>query len=57
MQPPGNGGGGGGRGEERIYIFGPGHMTKLSAIPIYVKKTLKIFFSKIAGPIALTLGM
>ena len=29
---------GGEGGGERTYIFGPGHMTKLSAIPIYVKK-------------------
>ena len=30
MQPPGN-------REEKVYIFGPGHMTKMAAMPIYAK--------------------
>ena len=36
----------------KAYIFSPGHMTKMSTMPIYNKK-LKIFFSKTTGPIAL----
>ena len=30
MQPPGKGG-------EKVFIFGPGHMTKMAAMPLYVK--------------------
>ena len=28
-----------------MYIFGPGHMTKMATLPIYGKKILKIFFT------------
>ena len=32
-------------------------MTKMAAMPIYVKKTLKIFFSRTRRPMNLKLGM
>ena len=38
MLPPGN-------REKRVYIFDPGYKTKLAAVLMYGKKTLKIFFS------------
>ena len=50
MQPTGNGG-------KKVYIFGPCHMTKMAVMPIYGKKTSKIFFSRTSGLIALKLGM
>ena len=34
-----------------------GHMTKMAAMPIYGKKTLKIFFSRTNGLMALKHGM
>ena len=34
-----------------------GHMTMKAATPIYGKNPLKIFFSKIKGPITLEIGM
>ena len=34
-----------------------GHMTKMAATPIYVKKTSKIFFSRTGGPIFTKFGM
>ena len=34
MQSPDNGG-------KKVYIFGPGHMTKMVAMPIYRKKLKK----------------
>ena len=37
--PPGDGG-------TKVYIYGPGHMTKMAATPLYGKKHLKIFFSR-----------
>ena len=36
----------------KVYTFGPGYMTKLAVMKIYLKKHLKIYFSKITGPIA-----
>ena len=33
------------------------HMTKMAAMPIYAKKTLKIFFSGTERPVNLKLGM
>ena len=36
---------------------GPGHMTKLAAMPIYGKKINKIFFSGTKMPMTLKLGM
>ena len=41
----------------KVYINGLGHMTKMAAMPIYVKKTLKIFFSRTRIPMILKLGM
>ena len=40
----------------RKFIFGPGHMTKMAAMPI-CGKTLKFFFCRTTGPVALKLGM
>ena len=34
-----------------------GHMTKMAALPIYGKSTLKIFFPGTTGPILMTLCM
>ena len=52
MQPPGKG--------RKKYIFGPGHKTKMAAVPKY-DKTLNeitlINYSRITRPIALKLGM
>ena len=39
VEPPWEGG-------TKVYINGPGHMTKMAAMLIYGKKTLKIFFSR-----------
>ena len=40
-----------------MYINNPGHMTKMAAMPIYGKKTSKIFFFRTGGPISKKLGM
>ena len=40
-----------------MYIRNPGHMTKMAAMPIYVKNPSKIFFSRTGGPISTKLGM
>ena len=40
----------------KVCSNGPGHMTKMAAMPIYGKK-LKIFFSGTKRPMALNLGM
>ena len=40
-----------------MYISIPGHMTKMSAMPIYGKIPSKIFFSGTGGPISTKLGM
>ena len=45
MQPPGK------RGKKAVF-FGPGHMTKMTAMPMYGKNHTKIFFSRTAGSIA-----
>ena len=39
-----------------MYTNNPGHMTKMAAMPIYVKNPSKIF-SAIRGPISKKLGM
>ena len=39
-----------------MYINGPGHMTKMAAMPIYGKNPSKIFFSGTGGPISKKLG-
>ena len=50
MMPPWDGG-------TKVYSNGPGHMTRMAAMPIYGKNFKKIFFSGIKRPIALKLGM
>ena len=45
-----------GRGNESLYN-GPGHMTKMAAIPIYGKNLEKIFFSRTRSPMILKHGM
>ena len=49
MEPPSEGG-------TKVYINGPGHMTKMAATPIYGKKLLKIFY-RTGSPLILKLGM
>ena len=44
-------------GGTKVYINGPGHMTKMAATPIYGKNPSKIFFSRTGGPIFTKLGM
>ena len=50
VEPPWEGG-------TEVYINGPGHMTKMAAMPIYGKNPSKIFFSRTGGPIFTKLGM
>ena len=50
VEPPWEGG-------MKVYINGPGHMTKMAARPIYGKNPSKIFFSRTGGPIFTKLGM
>ena len=40
-----------------VSLNGPGHMTKMAAMPIYGKNPSKIFFSRTSGPVALKVGM
>ena len=40
-----------------ININNPGHMTKMSTMPIYGEKNFKIFFSGTGGLISMKLGM
>ena len=44
-------------GGTKVYINGPGHMTKMAATPIYGKNPSKIFYSRTGGPIFTKLGM
>ena len=44
-------------GGTKVYINGPGHMTKMAAMPIFGKNPSKIFFSRTGGPIFTKLGM
>ena len=44
-------------GGTKVYINGPGHMTKMAATPIYGKNPSKIFSSRTGGPIFTKLGM
>ena len=44
VEPPWEGG-------TKVYINGPGHMTKMAATPIYGKNPSKIFFSRTSRPI------
>ena len=41
----------------KIHQHNAGHMTKMAAMPIYGKNTLKIFFPGITGPIFIKLCM
>ena len=41
----------------KVYIIGPGHMTKMAATPIYGKNLLKIFISRTIGQITLKFGI
>ena len=50
VEPPWEGG-------TKVYINGPGHMTKMAAIPIYGKNPSKIFFSRTGQQIFTKLGM
>ena len=50
VEPPWEGG-------TKVYINGPGHMTKMAATPIYGKNPSKIFLSRTGGPIFTKLGM
>ena len=50
VEPPWEGG-------TKVYINGPGHMTKMAATPIYGKNPSKIFFSRTGGLIFMKLGM
>ena len=40
----------------KVYINGPGHMTKMAAMPIYGKNPSKIF-SRTGGPISTKFGL
>ena len=50
MEPPWEGG-------TKVYINGPGHMTKMAATPIYGTPRPSKIFSKTGGPIFMKLGM
>ena len=50
MEPPWDGG-------TKVCSTGPGHMTKMAAMPIYGKNLKKIFFSGNKRPMTLKLGM
>ena len=50
VEPPWEGG-------TKVYINGPGHMTKMAATPIYGKNPSKILFSRTGRPIFTKLGM
>ena len=50
VEPPWEGG-------TKVYINGPGHMTKMAATPIYGKNPSKVFFSRTGWPIFTKLGM
>ena len=41
----------------KIHQHNAGHMTKMAAMPIYGKNTLKIFFPGTTGPILMKLCM
>ena len=41
----------------KVYVNGPGHMTKLATTPIYGKNPSKIFFPRTGRPIFTKLGM
>ena len=41
----------------KVCLNGPGHMTKMAAMPIYGKNPLKIFFSRTRRLMTMGLGM
>ena len=43
--------------KRKFVSYGPGHMTKMAATPIYGKNPLKIFFSRTRRPMTLGLGI
>ena len=45
------------RGGKKVYIFRPGHITKMAVMPIYGKNLKKFFFSRTTKLIALKLSM
>ena len=47
VEPPREGG-------TKVYINGPGHMTKMAVTPIYDKNLLKSFFSRTRSPMILS---
>ena len=40
----------------KVYITGPGQMTKMAIMPIYSKNPIKIIFSRATSRMALKLG-
>ena len=46
-----------GRGNQCVYIYNPGHMIKMAAMPIYGKNPLKILLLWTTGRISTKLGM
>ena len=44
-------------GVTKVCSNGPGHMTKMAAMPIYGKTPLKIFYSRTRRPMTSGLGM
>ena len=50
VEPPWEGG-------TKVCINGPGHITKMAAMPIYGKNPSKIFFSRTGRPISTKRGM
>ena len=44
-------------GGMKVYTRGLGHMTKMTAMPIYGENPSKIFFSRTKRPMTLKLGM
>ena len=43
-------------GGTEVYIFGPGHITRMDAMPMYRKNPLKIFLSITISQMTLKLG-
>ena len=50
MEPPWEGG-------TKVFINGPGHMTRIVAMPIYGKNLLKKFCYRTNSPMTMQLGM
>ena len=43
--------------EKKVYVNGPGHMTKMATMPIYIKNLQKIFSCRTNIPIIMKFGM